>query len=73
MFALYFYKYIVLLQNKIKKRVEVLLVVRIYGISGHGKSEVDCVGSVLKIACRKAIGDEEFLHNCVTGNGLSNW
>ena len=40
-----------------------ITVIRVYGIGGHGKSEVDCVGSVLKIASRRGIGKGEFLHN----------
>jgi len=38
-------------------------IVRIYGIAGHGKNEVDAVGGVAKIAIRKAIAQGQSFFN----------
>ena len=35
-------------------------IVRVYGIPGHGKNEIDCVGEVVKIALRRAVTVGEF-------------
>ena len=35
-------------------------IIRIYGIAGHGKNEIDTVGGVVKIALRKAVAHGEF-------------
>ena len=36
------------------------VIIRLYGVAGHGKSEVDGVGAVVKVAVRNAVGKGEY-------------
>lgn len=38
------------------------IVIRLYGIAGHGKGEVDHVGGVAKVAVRKEIAGKNILY-----------
>lgn len=38
-------------------------IVHIYGVPGHGKSEVDHVGGISKVACRDGTANGEFLYS----------
>ena len=39
-------------------------IIRIYGIPGHGKNEVDTVGGTQKIAIRRAVAHGKFFRSC---------
>ena len=60
---------IVLLKNKSEQHFHDLQsvatkykikIIRIYGIAGHGKNEIDTVGGVAKIALRKSVAKGDF-------------